>query len=320
LGGSLVDWTEISIKTSQEGADIAAQAFYEVGITGLVIEDPDELSQLSKEEFFWDYIDESMVGTSDGTVVIKAYLSSDSSLGEKLSLIKDKINWLKNRDLGVDLGSLDIELTSVREEDWSNTWKKYYKPMKVSDRIVIKPSWETYNKKKGQVILTLDPGMAFGTGTHETTMLCMQAIDQYIRPDHSLIDIGCGTGVLSIGALLLGAKAATAIDLDGNAVEIARKNAQINKVLDRMTLVHGNLLDEIEGSYDIVVANIIADVIIELSQYVTNYIKAGGLFISSGIIHERLDEVIEQIESVGLIIEKVAKMGEWAMVVSRYNG
>jgi len=315
-----VDWTEISIKTSQEGADIAAQAFYEVGITGLVIEDPDELSQLSKEEFFWDYIDESMVGTSDGTVVIKAYLSSDSSLGEKLSLIKDKINWLKNKDLGVDLGSLDIELTSVREEDWSNTWKKYYKPMKVSDRIVIKPSWETYNKKKGQVILTLDPGMAFGTGTHETTMLCMQAIDQYIRPDHSLIDIGCGTGVLSIGALLLGAKAATAIDLDGNAVEIARKNAQINKVLDRMTLVHGNLLDEIEGSYDIVVANIIADVIIELSQYVTNYIKAGGLFISSGIIHERLDEVIEQIESVGLIIEKVAKMGEWAMVVSRYNG
>jgi len=315
-----VDWTEISIKTSQEGADIAAQAFYEVGITGLVIEDPDELSQLSKEEFFWDYIDESMVGTSDGTVVIKAYLSSDSSLGEKLSLIKDKINWLKNRDLGVDLGSLDIELTSVREEDWSNTWKKYYKPMKVSDRIVIKPSWETYNKKKGQVILTLDPGMAFGTGTHETTMLCMQAIDQYIRPDHSLIDIGCGTGVLSIGALLLGAKAATAIDLDGNAVEIARKNAQINKVLDRMTLVHGNLLDEIEGSYDIVVANIIADVIIELSQYVTNYIKAGGLFISSGIIHERLDEVIEQIESVGLIIEKVEKMGEWAMVVSRYNG
>jgi len=315
-----VDWTEISIKTSQEGADIAAQAFYEVGITGLVIEDPDELSQLSKEEFFWDYIDESMVETSDGTVVIKAYLSSDSSLGEKLSLIKDKINWLKNRDLGVDLGSLDIELTSVREEDWSNTWKKYYKPMKVSDRIVIKPSWETYNKKKGQVILTLDPGMAFGTGTHETTMLCMQAIDQYIRPDHSLIDIGCGTGVLSIGALLLGAKAATAIDLDGNAVEIARKNAQINKVLDRMTLVHGNLLDEIEGSYDIVVANIIADVIIELSQYVTNYIKAGGLFISSGIIHERLDEVIEQIESVGLIIEKVAKMGEWAMVVSRYNG
>lgn len=315
-----MDWTEISIKTSQEGADIAAQAFYEVGITGLVIEDPDELSQLSKEEFFWDYIDESMVGTSDGTVVIKAYLSSDSSLGEKLSLIKDKINWLKNRDLGVDLGSLDIELTSVREEDWSNTWKKYYKPMKVSDRIVIKPSWETYNKKKGQVILTLDPGMAFGTGTHETTMLCMQAIDQYIRPDHSLIDIGCGTGVLSIGALLLGAKAATAIDLDGNAVEIARKNAQINKVLDRMTLVHGNLLDEIKGSYDIVVANIIADVIIELSQYVTNYIKAGGLFISSGIIHERLDEVIEQIESVGLIIEKVAKMGEWAMVVSRYNG
>jgi len=124
----------------------------------------------------------------------------------------------------------------------------------------------------------------------------------------------------SIGALLLGAKAATAIDLDGNAVEIARKNAQINKVLDRMTLVHGNLLDEIEGSYDIVVANIIADVIIELSQYVTNYIKAGGLFISSGIIHERLDEVIEQIESVGLIIEKVEKMGEWAMVVSRYNG
>lgn len=315
-----MDWTEISIKTSQEGADIAAQAFYEVGITGLVIEDPDELSQLSKEEFFWDYIDESMVGTSDGTVVIKAYLSSDSSLGEKLSLIKDKINWLKKRDLGVDLGSLDIELTSVREEDWSNTWKKYYKPMKVSDRIVIKPSWETYNKKKGQVILTLDPGMAFGTGTHETTMLCMQAIDQYIRPDHSLIDIGCGTGVLSIGALLLGAKAATAIDLDGNAVEIARKNAQINKVLDRMTLVHGNLLDEIEGSYDIVVANIIADVIIELSQYVTNYIKAGGLFISSGIIHERLDEVIEQIESVGLILEKVEKMGEWAMVVSRYNG
>ncbi|HZK35153.1 MAG TPA: 50S ribosomal protein L11 methyltransferase [Bacillota bacterium] len=315
-----MDWIEISIKTSQEGADIATQVFYEVGVTGLVIEDPGELSKVTSDAAPWDYIDESALGGIDGQVLIKAYIRNDASLGEKLSLIEEKIKWLKGQDFGIDLGSLAIEMVNVKEEDWSSSWKKYYKPIRVSDRIVIKPSWESYTQREGEQVLSLDPGMAFGTGSHETTMLCLQAIDKNIRPGSKIIDLGCGTGVLSIASLLLGAKSVTAIDHDSKAVEVAKENASLNRVEDRMSIIHGDLLDKVEGRYDIVVANIIADVIINLTGYITDYMEPDGLFISSGIILDRLLETISAIENAGLEIIQRKEIGEWAMVVARYNG
>ena len=314
-----MDWIEVTIKTTTEGADTVAQSFYEVGVLGVVIEDPDEIRKVQLEDRTWDYIDESILANMEEKVLVKGYLNDDVFFLDKLQFIKERIQWLVGKDFGLDLGSLEIALTNVCEEDWAHNWKKYYKPIKVSDRVVIKPTWEEYTKKPGEHILELDPGMAFGTGTHETTMLCIRAIDKYIKPGMSVVDIGCGTGVLAIAALLLGADKATAIDLDSNAVKIASENALLNKVADRMEAIHGNLLDKIHSKYDIVVANIIADIVMNLSEFIQDFMNPEGVFISSGIILDRLEDVTTAIETAGLEIIHKETMGEWAVVVSRQN-
>lgn len=314
-----MDWIEVTIKTTTEGADTVAQSFYEVGVLGVVIEDPDEIRKAQLEDRTWDYIDDSILANMEEKVLVKGYLNDDVFFLDKLLFIKERIQWLLGKDFGLDLGSLEIALTNVCEEDWAHNWKKYYKPIKVSDRVVIKPTWEEYTEKPGEHILELDPGMAFGTGTHETTMLCIRAIDKYIKPGMSVVDIGCGTGVLAIAALLLGADKATAIDIDSNAVKIASENALLNKVADRMEAIHGNLLDKIHSKYDIVVANIIADIVINLSEFIQDFMNPEGVFISSGIILDRLEDVTTAIETAGLEIIHKETMGEWAVVVSRQN-
>jgi ribosomal protein L11 methyltransferase len=314
-----VDWVEITVRTTTEGADIAAQVFYEIGVTGVAIEDPEAVRQAQQEDRTWDYIDDSILSNMEEDVQVKAYISNDAGFFDKLQYIKEQFKRLLDHDFGLDMGPLDVTLTNVREEDWANNWKKYYKPIKVSDRIVIKPTWEPYEKSPGEVILELDPGMAFGTGTHETTILCIKAIDKYIEPGQTIVDIGCGTGILAIASVLLGGRQAIAIDLDSNAVKAAQENVKLNRVEDRVKVVHGNLLDKIEGQFDLVVANIIADVIIGLTESVLDFIKPGGVFISSGIILDRLDDVLEAVESAGLEIVERQTMGEWAVVVCRRN-
>lgn len=314
-----MDWIEVTIKTTTEGADTVAQSFYEVGVLGVVIEDPDEIRKAQLEDRTWDYIDESILANMEEKVLVKGYLNDDVFFLDKLQFIKERIQWLQSSDFGLDLGSLEIALTNVCEEDWAHNWKKYYKPIKVSDRIVIKPTWEEYTGKPDEHILELDPGMAFGTGTHETTMLCIRAIDKYTKPGMSVVDIGCGTGVLAIAALLLGADKATAIDLDSNAAKIAGENAQLNKVADKMEVIHGNLLDKIHSKYDIVVANIIADIVINLSEFIKDFMNPESVFIASGIILDRLEDVTTAIEAAGLKIIHKETMGEWAVVVSRQN-
>jgi len=314
-----MDWIEIAIKTTHEGADIAAQVFYETGVTGVVIEDPDDLYTAQQDGLFWDYVDESVLANKDEGLLVKAYINNDAAFNDKLIYIKERIEHLKAQDLDMDLGPMELSLTNVREEDWSNNWKKYYKPVRISDRLVIKPTWEDYEPKEGEYVLNLDPGMAFGTGTHETTVLCLRLLDRHVNTGDTIADIGCGTGILSIAALLLGADRATAIDLDTNAVMVARENARLNGVEDRMQVIHGNLLDKVQGRYDIITANIIADAIISLTQHIRNYLKPGGIFISSGIILERLPEVVEKIEESGLEVIHKETMGEWAAVVGRHN-
>jgi ribosomal protein L11 methyltransferase len=314
-----MDWIEVTLKTTAEGADVAAQVFYDVGVTGVVVEDPDAIQQAQSDERNWDYIDDSMLAKMEEEVLVKAYLSNDASFEDKFALIKEKIKWLQQLDYGLDMGTLSIELTHVKEEDWANNWKKYYKPLKVSNRIVIKPSWEQYNSKDDEVVLEMDPGMAFGTGTHETTTLCIDALDRYLKSGETVVDIGCGTGVLAVSSLLLGAEKATAIDLDSNAVQVAKENAERNQVDHRLEVIHGNLLDQVHGQFDIAVANIIADVILDLTKSIRSFLKPNGLFIASGIILDRLQDVIEGMEASGLeLIEKKTK-GEWAVVVCKAN-
>ena len=315
-----MDWIEITLKTTTEGADIAAQALYEAGVTGVVVEDPNDILLAQLEERTWDYIDDSLLENMEEAVLVKAYLNDDASFVDKYASIRERTNWLKGQSLGLDLGSLELSVTQVREEDWANNWKQYYKPIKVSDRLVIKPSWEPLpDLREGEVVLEMDPGMAFGTGTHETTTLCIEAIDQYLREGSEVVDIGCGTGVLAIASVLLGAKKATAIDLDKNAVDIAKENAQRNHVEDRVEVIHGNLLDRVRGKFDLAVANIIADVIIHLSDSIDRFLKPDGLFIASGIIRERVSDVVEALKAAGLEVVNIKTKGEWAVVVSKIN-
>ena len=309
-----MDWIEVTVKTTSEGADTAAQIFYAVGIPGVVIEDPEEIRRAQAIDRTWDYIDDSLFLGMEEAVLVKAYLQDDAALLDKLQLLRDQFRDLAGQDFNIDLGSLEMTCATIQEADWANHWKRYYKPIQVSDHLVIKPSWEDYTPVGQEQVLTLDPGMAFGTGTHETTILCIRALDAQIRPGDSLLDIGCGTGVLSIAGLLLGAERADAVDIDANAVRVARENAVMNQVEARMSVIHGDLLDKIRGSYDLITANIIADVILALLPEIHRYMKPGGRFIASGIILDRLEAVTEAAKAAGYCIEQET-LGEWAAVV-----
>lgn len=316
--GLNMNWVEISIKTTHEGVDVMAQPLYEAGVEGVVIEDPREISAFIEENANWELVDESLLKNLDDEVTIKGYLPNDAEFHDKLQYIKERIKWLKEQDLGFDVGSGRLILTSMHEEDWANSWKKYFKPVKVGRRIVVKPSWEEYRPQEDEIVLELDPGMAFGTGTHQTTILCIQELERLVSPSCHVLDVGCGTGILAISSLLLGAGYAVAVDIDPNAVRIARKNAVQNGVAPRMEVLRGNLVDHVEGKYDLVVANIIADAIIALTGPVKGFLKESGVFIASGIILERLDDVLTALKREGYGQIEHRAMDDWAVVVARY--
>jgi ribosomal protein L11 methyltransferase len=315
----MMNWIEITVHTTNEGVEAVSELFYQAGINGLVVDNPKDIEQFKSQPGDWDYVDESLLSSKEDEVLIKGYLPDEIQTCDKIHFIRNSMAELLNKELGIDLGKGIIELSNVKEEDWANNWKKYYKPHKIGKKIVIKPTWESYTSKDGDIVLELDPGMAFGTGTHETTSMCIEILEDKISPHTKLLDVGCGTGILSIAALLLGAYSAVAVDIDSNAVQTAWENAKINKVSDRISILRGNLLDDVVGKYDIVVANIIADVIIDISEYVHSYLNSYGIFIASGIILDRVQEVESALVRRGFkIIEKKTK-GEWAAIVSQYE-
>ncbi|MGI5850744.1 MAG: 50S ribosomal protein L11 methyltransferase [Caldicoprobacterales bacterium] len=311
-----MNWIELAIKTTGEGIDAVTEILNNVGINGVIIEDPRDIEQFKANKADWLYVDENL-GYSDEAVVIKGYLPDNDVLYENVQTIRNRLEWLTKQDLGIDIGIAELKLSNVREEDWANNWKKYFKPKKIGKHLVVKPSWEEYNPSEGEVILELDPGMAFGTGTHETTILCVRALEDWITPDKTLLDVGTGTGILAITGILLGAKSALAIDLDLDAVRIANENASRNKVTEKIDVVHGNLMDKVQGKFEVVVVNIIADVIIEITKGIREYLTDDGIFIASGIILDRIDDVEKAIKRAGLTIIEIKTMGEWAVVVSR---
>ena len=307
-------WIEVRVITKSEALEPVSGIFYGLDCKGVAIEDPNDILEREQGPLTWDFADINVLEHKGEVAVVKAYFSEEDNMEEVLEYINKKMAELK--DLGIDTGLAKVESEKMYEEDWANNWKKYYKPTKIGERIVVKPTWEEYNATDDELVLELDPGMAFGTGTHETTRMCIQALDKYVKEDSTVFDVGCGSGILAIAAAKLGAKKAVGVDLDPVAVESAKENVGFNN-LDNIEILYGNLVEVIEGKADIVVANIIAEVICILTEDVKRVLKEDGYFITSGIIHDRVDMVTNKLKETGFEIVEVNKDGEWNCIVAK---
>lgn len=324
------NWIEIFIETTKEGFEPVSGIIYQCGITGVMIEDADDFEEfLENPARDWDYIEDELVEQKHNAKNGITFFVRDNMNGkETFELVKEMLKNAKENEKEIDFGSLDITVKNIKEDDWANNWKKYFKPFAVGDKIIIRPSWEEYNDDGNKTVLKIDPGHVFGTGTHETTQLCIELIENYLKKDDMVLDIGCGSGILSIASLLLGAKYADAVDIDPNAIDIAYTNAGMNDIgRETYDVVSGNILEDEDlnekysgKKYDVVEANIVADVIIALTDKIPQYIKDGGVFISSGIIVERLDDVLEALKGHGFEVLEVKKKKGWSAIASRYNG
>ncbi|MDD3223847.1 MAG: 50S ribosomal protein L11 methyltransferase [Clostridium sp.] len=309
------EWIEVNIVTSSEAVEAVNGILYNTDVKGVSIEDAEDVEFKKKHPGDWDYFDETLLHIKSGAV-IKAYYKDDENFKEYIEYIKNGVNNLEK--LGIDKGEGIVNYSKVNSSQWKDNWKKYYKPTKIASRIVVKPIWEKYEPKDFQLMVELDPGMAFGTGTHETTRMCVQALERYVDEGKTVFDIGTGSGILAISAAKLGAKDVLGVDLDPVAVDSARENLQYNDV-HNIKIEHGDLLDVVKGKADIVVANIIADVIVILTPDVVNVIKKGGYFITSGILKERVDEVLSKLKECGFEVMEVNNQGEWMCVVAKLH-
>lgn len=307
-------WIEVRVITKSEALEPISGIFYSLDCKGVAIEDPNDILGREQGPLTWDFADINVLEHKGKVAVVKAYFSEEDNIEEVLSYVNYRINELK--EMGLDLGDAKVEHEKMHEEDWANTWKQYYKPSKVGEKIVVKPIWEEYSAKEGELVIDLDPGMAFGTGTHETTRMCIQALERYVEKESTVFDVGCGSGILAIAAAKLGSKLAVGVDLDPVAVESSKENVGYNK-LDNIEILHGNLVEVIDGKADIVVANILAEIICILIDDVKRVLKEGGVFITSGIIHDRVDMVCEKLESTGFEVIEKNRDGEWNCIVAK---
>ena len=312
-------WTEVTIETTTEAVEAVTNILFVNGAGGAMIEDPKDFNLEKENEYDWDYVDEKIIekAKESDVVKIKTYISEEKNVPEFINSIKTQIMQLT--DCGLDIGSGKVYTDSVREDDWANNWKQYYKPTRIGKNIVIKPEWEDFEPEKTDILIEMNPGMAFGTGNHETTSMCVANLERFVKEDTVVFDIGCGSGILGITAAKLGAKKVIGIDIDEVAVKVANENIEKNNVEDKMTAVKGNLADDIDKNIkaDVVVANIMADIVILLSKDVKEFLAEDGIFISSGIIHAKIEEVCNALEENGFEVIEVQKKGEWSCILAK---
>lgn len=306
-------WTEVKIKTVSKLEDLISNVLYDVGAAGLAIEDPNDIIELEQSETNWDFIDDNLINLGENQIIIKAYFPESDVLEKTIESIQNEIKinpMIEDKDA-------EITLTLIDDEDWAESWKEHYKPFKIGPNILIKPSWEEIDIEEGNIVIELDPGMAFGTGTHETTWMCTEAIEKHMNKGDTLYDIGCGSGILSIVAVKLGAKKVTGVDLDPVSIKTSKENIEINHVSDKIDIREGNLLEVIDEKADIIVSNIIAEVIAGMTPDLKEYLKDDGIFICSGIILKKIELVQDALEENSFEIIEVVKKGEWALIVSK---
>jgi len=309
-----MEWLELTVHTTTQGADLVSQQMMALGADGTQIQDRADIPDPDKPNGYWELIDQSMIDNMPEDVLVQAWFPMDEKLPERIASLKTRLSEMQAQP---GMGTLELTSSEVKDEDWSQVWKKFYKPFRAGRSLVVKPSWETYDAQPGDKIIEIDPGMAFGTGTHETTGMCLGLLDDYMTPGMRVIDLGTGSGILAIGAALLGAKDVLAIDIDPTAVKVARENVEINHLSDAIQVMEGNLLDHVDQVCDLCVANIIADVICMVSQPVRSHITPGGLFICSGIIKEREQDVVNALNAAGYQIMEIRRQGEWVAMISK---
>lgn len=305
-----MEWTDITITVPQKYADTAEAIATMVANGGIYIEDYSDLEQQAWEIAHVDLIEQDLLDQPRDIVKVHMYLAPDENLAEVLPLFRERLE-----ASGIEY---TLSTAGVEQEDWQNAWKKYYHAMDIGKRLAIVPGWEEYQTDR--TVITMDPGMAFGTGTHETTSLCLEVLDERVKGGERMLDIGTGSGILAIAALKLGAAEAEGVDIDPMCVRTAGENAERNGVQDRLKVLVGDLSDKASGVYNIITANIVAAAILSLAPHVPALMAPDAVFIASGIIDTRKDEVLAGLREAGLDPIEVHEKRGWVCIVCRREG
>lgn len=317
-----MQWLSVTIQTASSGVELLAANLTLWGFDSFVVTDQEEFEDfLADNTAYWDYVDESLSKKMAGCSQITLYLEDNEAAPQTLHHLRQQLQALKASYPDADFGSLQISINDVPDEDWANSWRKNYQPVAVGERLLIVPSWLSTDGTDGRVALRLEPGLTFGTGTHPTTQLCLQALQELVHGGERVIDLGSGSGILSIASLLLGASTAVGVDIDPKAEDIARENAALNELgNNRFNALTADLLTQPEvveklaqDGFDLVCANIVADVIISIIHLVPGLLRKSGIFICSGILDSRVEEVEAAIRASGLVVLERRQMAEWCM-------
>ena len=319
-----MQWIEVCIKTTSQAIELVGERLTMLGFDSFIMDDQDEFHEfLENNKQYWDYVDEGLEKQMQGLSQIRLYLEDSPAAPETISYLKDQLRLLPQQYPSIEFGTLDVSLEHVKDEDWENNWKQYYQPLKIGSKLLVVPEWLHPENPEHRVEVLLDPGMIFGTGAHASTQMCMRELEKAIQGGERVLDLGSGSGILSITAILLGAAHATGVDIDPKAEDIARENAAINQIFsDRFTAVTGDvigdraMMESLRGHYDVVLANIVADVIIPLSRVVPEFLQEDSVFICSGILNTRLAEVLAALEQNGLQIISTEQQEDWCRVTA----
>lgn len=319
-----MNWTQVDIYTTTEAIDLLSSKIQDLGIRGCMVQDAQDFQEfLEQKDGRWDYLEDGLMELAHCETCITVYLPEDGQGAETLSALRDMLAQLRAADPEHTYGRLEMQCSGIREEDWANNWKQYFKPFPVGKKLYIKPSWEEPTAEAaGRTVLEIDPASSFGTGQHHTTRLCLELMESEIQPGATrLLDLGCGSGILFIGGLLLGAKSAYAVDIEENAVRIAGENAAENHLdPDSYTISCGNVITDaalteaIGTGYDVITANIVADVIKAMAPLFPRFLKPDGTLILSGIITERADEMLETVTAQGFAVLEKREASGWCAV------
>lgn len=315
-----MNYYEVAIYTSSEGIDAVSALLTMLGHETFMIEDASVVEELLQKEnsYDWDYVDDSVIAQKDAESRIVLYLEPEDDTEAVITAIRESVKLLKQQDEAGRFGRLEVESSYESDEEWKDKWKEYFKPSRMTDHIVIKPTWEEYEAKEGDMVIEIDPGMAFGTGTHATTRMCVKHLENYIEsPEDRVLDLGCGSGILSIAAALLGSEHVYGVDIDPNAVAASAENVEKNGLSHIVSIAYGDVTEGLGQKADIIAANLMADLIIALTPDIAKHLEGKKIFISSGILEEKLEAVSEAIRDNGFEILDVLHEEEWCAIAAR---